>query len=85
VQLRDEVAQLSLELQQSLRNAEVEQSIERARLSRQESLIAQQHREIEKARKKQGYPNKPGSGNAPVDAQQGRWLKFLGRTEADEE
>ena len=49
-----DVAQLTADLQQTLRNAEVELSIERARISRQESLIAQQRREIEKALKKQG-------------------------------
>jgi hypothetical protein len=75
--LRAQVAQLASEMQQSLRNAEVELSIERARLSRQESLIAQQQRELDKARKKQGLSPKPGSGTG-TDTQ-GRWLKFLGK------
>ncbi len=85
VGLRDEVAQLATDLQQTLRNAEVELSIERARISRQESLIAQQYREIEKAQKKQGYPNKSAPGMDGADQQQGRWLKFLGRNNPDEE
>lgn len=79
-ELRAEVAQLASELQQSLRNAEVEQSIERARISRQESLIAQHRREIDKARKK-GFPQKSSGNGDP----QGRWLKFLGKNQAGEE
>ncbi|MCA9067910.1 MAG: hypothetical protein KDA84_03255 [Planctomycetaceae bacterium] len=76
--LREEVAQYAAELHQTLRNAEVELSIERARISRQESVIAQQRREIDKALKKQGL-NQPQSKTDPNDSQQGRWLKFLGR------
>lgn len=76
--LRDEVAHYATELHQTLRNAEVELSIERARISRQESVIAQQRREIDKALKKQGLSqSKPK--NDPNDSQQGRWRKFLGR------
>lgn len=75
-ELRAQVAQFASELQQSLRNAEVELSIERARLSRQESLIAQQKRDLDKARKKQGQTQKSGPGS---EGSQGRWLKFLGK------
>ncbi len=83
--LREQVAQLAAELQQSLRNAEVELSIERARLSRQESLIAQQRRELDKAHKKQGYPPKSASAGSAPDPTQGRWLKFLGKGTTSEE
>lgn len=80
-ELRAQVAQLASDLQQSLRNAEVELSIESARLSRQESLIAQQKRDLDKARKKQGHPQKA----AGTDSTQGRWLKFLGKGNAPAE
>ncbi len=76
--LREEAGRLTSDLQQTLRSAEVELSIERARISRQESLIAQQRREIDKALKKQGI-NSPTDMTS--DAQQGRWLKFLNRGE----
>ncbi len=79
VQLREQAGQLAAELQQTLRNSEVELSIERARISRQDSVIAQQRREIDKAQKKQGNA-KPTN---PNDSQQGRWLKFLGRSNND--
>lgn len=82
--LRDEVAQYANELHQTLRNAEVELSIERARISRQESVIAQQRREIDKALKKQGL-NESKSKEEASDSQQGRWLKFLGRGNESED
>jgi len=81
--LREEVAQLAAKLQQTQRNAEVELSIERARISRQESVIAQQRRDLDKARKKQGAT--PQSPPSPAgDSQQGRWQRFLGRGDSGE-
>lgn len=73
--LRERVARLAAELQQLQRNAEVELSIERARISRQESVIAQRRRELDKATKKQGA-NPQSSQPAPTG--EGRWKKFLG-------
>lgn len=81
--LREEVAQLAAKLQQTQRNAEVELSIERARISRQESVIAQQRRELDKARKKQGV-NPQTPANPVADSQQGRWQRFLGRGDSGE-
>ncbi len=78
--LRQDVAHLAADLQQTLRNGEVELSIERARISRQESLIAQQRREIDKAMKKHGIAT---PAQAASDSQQGRWLKFLNKNEGE--
>ena len=76
--LREYASQLAVELQQMQRNAEVELSIERARISRQESVIAQRRREIDKAQKKQGA-NPQLNTAEPAPTGEGRWQKFLGR------
>jgi hypothetical protein len=76
-ELRERVARLAADLQQLQRNSEVEFSIERARISRQESLIAQRRRDLDKARQKKGVDNRANADEAAATGE-GRWKKFLG-------
>jgi len=74
-ELRQQVAQLAADLQQTQRNAEVELSVERARVSRLESEIAHKRRELDKMLKKKGLNPQAAE---PSGSKEGRWKKFLG-------
>jgi hypothetical protein len=72
---RENLRRLQSEWQEKLRKAEVEISIERAKLARQ-------HAELEEKLRAQGAtpskPDAPGSAAAKPDKSSGRWLARLG-------
>lgn len=79
VQERERLRQLQAEWQEKLRTAEVELSLERARLAREKADLAEQMRliESERAANRETAPSADGK-KQPT---RGRWLAFLGLKE----
>ena len=86
-ELRETLEELQERFQQALRIAEVENSLERARLGREEARLNQMEEQIQKARKRLGLTDDEESSHEadPSDdggedgASAGRWMRMLGR------
>jgi len=75
------VTTLEQQLQEHLRLAEVELSLERAKMARDHSRLLQQQEQIEKQLKKLGLQSPDGAENgrsAPASNPDRRWMRFLG-------
>jgi len=91
-ELREALEELQERLQQTLRIAEVENSLERARLGREEARLKQLEEQIQKARKRLGLADgdEPTEQNDPSDdgdeagSTGSRWARMLGRRGRDE-
>jgi hypothetical protein len=80
-QERQRLRQLQDELQEKLRLAEIDLSVERAKLARQRAELEEQSRSAEG----QSEANPPAAGDCAQRSPRGRWLAQLGLTEADRE
>jgi hypothetical protein len=80
-QERARIKQLEAELEQKLRQAEIEMSVQRAQLARAQADVAERQRALED----QGAPHEPRATNDPANKakkqQRGRWLSRLGLAE----
>lgn len=73
---------LEQRLEDHLRNAEVELSVERAKIARERAQIVQQHEQIERQLKKLGIRSIDEieqAASSPGNTQERRWARFLGR------
>lgn len=87
-ELRTRLEELEGQLEQNLRHAEVEFSLERARLAREASKLQQARDQIEQEKKRLGLAGESTDDssekkNAEASAEQpresGRWMRFLGK------
>jgi hypothetical protein len=79
-QHRKRAAQLEQEMEEKLRAAELELSVERAKLARQQAELADTRLELESIHKSRDS----SGGHVPADAPKRRWLSKLGLSGDDE-
>lgn len=85
-ELRDELEELRRQLQQKLRIAEVDLSLQRARLAREDAKLQVKSEYIARQMRQMGLPPDesiahPNSARAAAEPQQGRrWMNFLQRS-----
>jgi chromosome segregation ATPase len=85
---RDRIAKLEKEMQEKLRAAELELSIERAKIARETAQLADLKAELESQRSNREFDSAPGSATAATGATQHprrRWLSKLGLSGEQEE
>jgi hypothetical protein len=81
--LRERIAELETQWQAKFRQVELEVSLERARLAREQSAVRQQQEALQKQLRKDGLPGK----GAPADdgktdegsSSKRRWFRFMGK------
>ncbi|MGH7127841.1 MAG: hypothetical protein ACREIV_04695, partial [Planctomycetaceae bacterium] len=83
-ELRQRLEELEKQLNQKLRMAEVELSLERARLGREANKIRQKDEQIERQIKRQGFRDADSSEDHPDKDKGGRWLRMLGMGREEE-
>jgi len=85
-ELKTRLQDLEAQLDRSLRMAEVEQSLERARLGREAIRIDQleQHLEKEKKRLNLGGASDDGNDESDDTSKGSRWMRLLGKQAGDE-
>jgi hypothetical protein len=82
--LRDRIAELEVQWQSKFRQAELEVSLERARLAREQAAVRQQQDALQKQFRKEGLP---GKATGAADGKEGeenssskrRWFRFMGK------
>ncbi|MBI3866259.1 MAG: hypothetical protein HY290_30635 [Planctomycetia bacterium] len=82
--LKDCIAQLEAQWQAKFRQAELDLSLERARVARECNAIKQQQDVVQKGSKGGGAPAKAGRDAGPADdesASKRRWFRFMGTPE----
>jgi chromosome segregation ATPase len=84
---RDRIAKLEKEMQDKLRAAELELSVERAKIARETAQLADLKAELESQRSNREVDSAPGSATAASTAQhpRRRWLSKLGLSGEQEE
>lgn len=76
--LREHLVALETKLQETLRRAEVEQSLERARLGRVESELTAKQERIDKEIKRLNLDGESGHDDRPESEKGPRWMRMLG-------
>lgn len=87
--LTNRVTQLADELESRLRLAEIEVSVERARIARDQMKLRQAQDALERQRRQLGIENESAaasnnSGSAPASSSDRRWSRFMGNTRRTE-
>ena len=85
-ELCSKLTALQQQLEEHLRHAEVEMSIERARIGREQSHLRQQQELIEKQMRRLGLKTVDEQQTAPIEpiaANDRRWVRFLGLPRAN--
>ena len=90
--MQEALEALELRISETLKLSEVELSMERARLAREESRLVQAQQQLEKKMRRLGIrldedESSESSGKSPTDEKEktGRWKRFLGINQDDDE
>ncbi|HUY35048.1 MAG TPA: hypothetical protein VMV69_20030 [Pirellulales bacterium] len=78
---RERLQLLQLEWEEKLRRAEIDLSVERAKMARQRADIEERHRQLQELQAQRG--NEPPAAGKEKKPQRGRWLARLGLKEED--
>ncbi len=82
---RERLQQLQTEWEEKLRQAEVEMSVQRAKIARERAELEERQRQIQEQQAEQGDEAAPGEAGKSKKPQRGRWLTRLGLKDQDEE
>ena len=83
---RERLQQMQKEWEEKLRQAEIEMSVQRAKIARERAEIEERQRQLQEQQAEQGADDAlPADGSKGKMPQRGRWLTRLGLKEQDEE
>ncbi len=83
---RERLQQMQKEWEEKLRQAEIEMSVQRAKIARERAEIEERQRQLQEQQAEQGGDDAlPSDGSKGKKPQRGRWLTRLGLKEQDEE
>jgi hypothetical protein len=82
---RERLVQLQKEWEEKLRQAEIDLSVQRAKIARERAEIEERHRQFQQQAEQSGDEHPAADGSKAKKPQRGRWLTRLGLKEQDEE
>lgn len=82
---RERLQQLQKEWEEKLRQAEVEMSVQRAKIARERVELEERQRQFQQQQAEQEVDGAPSEGGKGKKPQRGRWLTRLGLKDQDEE